>query len=753
MVNSLAARKLVAVNSTGLIGGAEIVLLRLLDAARGAGWDVEAAVPDSDLSERLGRDGIRVCHIPDLKLPPGPRPVALARAGLRSALAARRIRRVAEGADVVLANGLLTLPAVRLARLDVPVVLFVHDVIDRRDWTGLLQRCRRTVSLAISPSEAAARPVRAVGIPTRVIQNGTPWPVAPAPVAAPDPPVVGEAGVLTPMKGQDLLLDAVARLPRRDVLVELAGDTPPKDHEYADQLRARAGRSDLAGRVRFLGRVPDMAERMRRWSVVALPSVVPEAAPLSLLEAMSLGVPVVATDHGGAAETVDGAGVLVPPGDIDAIASALTQLLDDREARTRCAAAGRNAVSKHFTIEHQERQLLGALDDVIGPRPISITWVVPDLVAGLGGTTSQTLTTAHELSRRGHRVRLVGRRREPGLPRRDVVEGLPVERVGVPGIGALAEKVSLFFLWADLVRHRRTTEAVHVVMYPDFTLSAALAGLHRRTVMEWAGLGDATDSLGRARGVVRSLQRWLRRGVLRSCRNIVLSSELQRELDAFGIDSQIVPVPVDLARFHPPTDAQRGDARARLELANDEFVVVYTGQLRRLKAVDRLIAAFASFVATGRRGRLLIVGGASGTDDACEDDLRAQVRSANLDHHVTFTGRVRAVEGYLWAADAFVLPSEREGLSNSLVEAMACGLACVAPSYPIGAEVLEGAGVVPSDNTPQSLSDALVRLSDDSDARARFGTAAAARARERWNLRRVVDEYERVYMQLAGRSR
>jgi glycosyltransferase involved in cell wall biosynthesis len=290
-------------------------------------------------------------------------------------------------------------------------------------------------------------------------------------------------------------------------------------------------------------------------------------------------------------------------------------------------------------------------------------------------------------------------------------------------------------------------------MYPDFVLSSALAGLRRRTVMEWAGLGDATDTLGPTAGLLRRLQRRFRRRVLRRSRNIVLTSALHDELDALGVESEILPVPVDLARFHPPPDAERRDVRARLGLPNDDLVVVYTGQLRRLKAVDRLIDAFVRFAATGRHGRLLIVGGASGTADACEDELRAQVRSAPIDELVTFTGRVPAVEPYLWAADVFVLPSEREGLSNSLVEAMACGLACVAPAYPIGTEVLEGAGLVAPDNTPESLLDALVLLADDPESRMHLGKAAAARARAEWSLDSVVDAYERVYVELARGAR
>ena len=88
---------------------------------------------------------------------------------------------------------------------------------------------------------------------------------------------------------------------------------------------------------------------------------------------------------------------------------------------------------------------------------------------------------------------------------------------------------------------------------------------------------------------------------------------------------------------------------------------------------------------------------------------------------------------------------EREGLSNSLAEAMACGLACIAPEYPIGGEVLGDAGVVPPDNDPQSLLDGLVALADDSSRRVSLGAVAAERARRSWSTDAVVDAYERIY--------
>ena len=84
--------------------------------------------------------------------------------------------------------------------------------------------------------------------------------------------------------------------------------------------------------------------------------------------------------------------------------------------------------------------------------------------------------------------------------------------------------------------------------------------MSRRTVMVWAGLGDATDTLSPTCGLARRMQRWLRRRVLARCRHLVLTSALEQELGALGFESEIVPVPIDLTRFRPPSAQERRDA-------------------------------------------------------------------------------------------------------------------------------------------------------------------------------------------------
>jgi glycosyltransferase involved in cell wall biosynthesis len=195
---------------------------------------------------------------------------------------------------------------------------------------------------AVAVAGATARPLRGLLPLVGVRANGVPWPVEPVPLEVHEPPIVGSAALLVGWKGQSVLLEALAQLP--GVHGELAGGRLPTEGAYAEGLEARAAQTDLVGRVRLLGHV-DAMEAMRGWDVAVLASLRPEAGPLAALEAMSLGLPVVATDHGGSAEYLsDGCGVLVPPGDASALAEGIRTALDaarrpDLAARARARVA------------------------------------------------------------------------------------------------------------------------------------------------------------------------------------------------------------------------------------------------------------------------------------------------------------------------------------------------------------------------------------------------------------------------------
>ena len=357
--------RLLAVNPTGQSSGAETVLVRALTAAVSEGWDVTVACPQGPLGGRLDAHGLRRQPLPELKLPGGPRALAAPLLGARTLEAAVRLSALAASCDAVLVNGLMALPAVRLARLGAPAVWLAHDVVVRPDLWKVVRLGSGALRGAIAVSEAAAAPLRRLPMDVRVVHPGTSWPVEPRAAEYRPPFVVGCAGALTPWKGQDVLLDAVASTNRHDLVVEVAGAPFPKDAAYADRLRRRARQPDLAGRVRLLGLVPDVAGRMRRWAVAVSASTSPESVSLALLEAMSMGVPVVATDHGGPAELVGDAGVLVPPGDAKALGGAISDLVDDPAAWRRCHRAGPARVAAHFALDTQNAALLATLADMV----------------------------------------------------------------------------------------------------------------------------------------------------------------------------------------------------------------------------------------------------------------------------------------------------------------------------------------------------------------------------------------------------
>jgi glycosyltransferase involved in cell wall biosynthesis len=358
---SLSKPRVVVLCHTGLYSGAEVVLERVVSAAVRAGWNVTVLVPEGRARDRLAAAGAIVHQGPNLKLPFGSKALGMANRAILSLEAARLLRKEARYADLVLVNSFHALPALAVARLRVPSVWLLHQVITSRFRLALVRLTKRAGYFTVAVSEAAAAPVRKLGLSVHVIHNGTPSPVPLAPEEPPKQPVVGCAAALTKWKGQDVLLEAVARLDS-SVHVELLGQPFPKDAAYERSLRARAGQSDLSGRVRFLGFREDVLDVMRSWTVAVSASVDPEAVGLTTLEAMSVGIPVVGTDIGATPAIVDGAGVLVPPRDPEAMASAISRVIGDVELWRRCHRAGPARVEARFRLDRQLDSVLDWLE-------------------------------------------------------------------------------------------------------------------------------------------------------------------------------------------------------------------------------------------------------------------------------------------------------------------------------------------------------------------------------------------------------
>jgi glycosyltransferase involved in cell wall biosynthesis len=161
---------------------------------------------------------------------------------------------------------------------------------------------------------------------------------------------------LEPVKNHRMLFRALEKLrPRFDVVLQLVGDGPDRA-EYEADLQRRG----LADAVEFLGYRYDIPELTAAADVVVLTSL-KEGIPRALMQAMAVGVPVVATDVKGTKEVVvDGeTGFLVPLDDADALADRLATLLGSAELRREMGARGIEHVRRHFDEERVTRRLVG----------------------------------------------------------------------------------------------------------------------------------------------------------------------------------------------------------------------------------------------------------------------------------------------------------------------------------------------------------------------------------------------------------
>jgi glycosyltransferase involved in cell wall biosynthesis len=291
---------------------------------------------------------------------------------------------VADGPQVVHANSLLTLPEATIARRrGFPVVLQVHEIPPpgrKRDLTLRWAAATADVLVGVSGPVSRMLAEHAGGTPVHTIHNGVP--AAPRAQPAPDTFVVGTIGHVSRTKGTDVFLEAAERALgiRPDLRFELVGPTRLwGDDEFDARVDSLAASPGLRDALRMLGHRP-ASDALARWNVFVLASR-QEAFPLSTLEAMAAGVPVIATAVGGIPEQIVHleSGILVPAEDPSAIATWIVRLQDDPALRTRLAAGGQERAQSAFTLQAQARGLDQVYAEAIARRTLPAPPETPNL--------------------------------------------------------------------------------------------------------------------------------------------------------------------------------------------------------------------------------------------------------------------------------------------------------------------------------------------------------------------------------------
>jgi glycosyltransferase involved in cell wall biosynthesis len=350
--------------------GAGISFLRVLDYLASYGWTATGWFPGSgrlvaESAGALTRQGVRekpmAFSVAGWRRPPG--------AGARLRRTPGYLRAVRRWLldvrpDVVHANSLLMLPEATVARtLGLPVVVQVHELPSsgrKRDATVRWAAAVADVLIGVSTPVSEMLREHAGRTPVLTVHNGVPL-AEPSPAAAHDGQfIVGSVGYVSRTKGTDVFLRAaeIVLRSRPNVRFEHVGE--PRlwgDDEFDQEVDELAALPALRRAVTLVGRA-SVTEALARWNIVVLASR-QEAFPLSSLEAMAAGLPVVATSVGGLPEQIAHleTGILVPPECPGAIADWILRLHDDLALRARLGEAARKRVRESFTLEGQAKGL------------------------------------------------------------------------------------------------------------------------------------------------------------------------------------------------------------------------------------------------------------------------------------------------------------------------------------------------------------------------------------------------------------
>jgi glycosyltransferase involved in cell wall biosynthesis len=374
------------VDHAGVLGGAE---LSLLDLAAALGSRAEVLLlADGPFRAALESRGVKVSveslralkHVKKDTRLPGPA------AFVDAVRIARHVARRAKAHHVIYANSqkafVVAAAAGLLARR--PVVWHLRDILAPPHFSDT--NVRAAVTLAnlraarvITNSRATAAAFTQAGgheSLVRVVHNGIdPAPfdaVTPAAAAATraalgvpaDAYVVALFGRFHPWKGQQVLLDALTRLPRVHAL--FVGAPLFGEEAFASALQAQAAKTGVADRAHFLGFRADVPELMRASDAVVHASVYPEPFGRVIVEGMLAGRPVIATRAGGVTEIVDDEiAVLVPPNDAEALARAIESLAGDPGHAAAMAARGAARARKEFSLAAMVRGVEDAMRDLL----------------------------------------------------------------------------------------------------------------------------------------------------------------------------------------------------------------------------------------------------------------------------------------------------------------------------------------------------------------------------------------------------
>jgi len=614
-------------------------------------------------------------------------------------------------------------------------------------WLRTYEQC---VDLFLAPSEFVRNKLIASGIPSRRIEVLRHFQkLLPPNRLIPDEGYILYFGRLSPEKGVDELLHAMVRVPHIPLVI--AGDGPERK-----RLEALSHNLNLT-QVLFAGTVRDaqLDKLIAASTFTVFPSRAYETLGKSILESYAWGRPVVASDLGSRRELVEHGvtGLLYPPGDRDKLAAAIEALYDCAGVAASMGAAARRRIQRNHDPDHHLDALLEIYSRLARspslPAPnkvVSFAEPLPStphravrvaFIGGRGviskysGIESFYEQAGAELARLGHQVTVYCR--TYFTPRGPVHNGMSVLRLPTIRTKHLETVVHTALSTLHAMFSRCDVVHYHCLGPALFSFLPRLTG--KKTVVTVQGLDWQRRKWGR---IAARILRWGESAAVMSPNaTTVVSKTLQHYYwERYRSRTYYIPNGASaIVRRDPRRLADWG-------LLPDNYVL-FLGRFSPEKNCDLLIAAFED-VATDMK---LVLAGGSSHSDAYADSLRR-----HQSDRVTILPWVSGddLDELLSNSALFVLPSDLEGLSLALLDAMAAGVCVLTSDIPENSEVVSGVGFTFRSRDQQDLTRVLDVLVHNPGLRHQMALRARERIDEQYRWPTIARSLESVYYEVLG---
>jgi glycosyltransferase involved in cell wall biosynthesis len=610
-------------------------------------------------------------------------------------------------------------------------------------WLRTYQRC---VDMFLAPSEFVRDKLIAGGFSAKRIEVLPHFQTLPRGDQQPtsDEGYVLYFGRLSPEKGAYELLRAMVRLPHTPLIIAGEGPERPRLEALARELNLK--------QVSFVGMVhgDKLQKLIAGCSFSVFPSLAYETLGKSILESYAWGRPVIASDLGSRREFVEHGvtGLLYPGGDREQLAHSIGFLFDRPDLIEKMGAAARSRVKTNHSPDQHIEKLLDLYRRLTStkklwsfptspesPRPrrsVRVAFIGGrGLVSKYSGIESYYEQAGKELARLGHEVTVYCR--SYFTPAMSTHNGMRVQRLPTIRSKHLETFIHTLLSTAHAMMSDYDVVHYHCLGPALFSFLPRLVG--KKTVVTVQGLDWQRRKWGR---IASSVLRWGEAAAVSAPDATMVVSRTLQEHYRRQYKRNTIYIP------NGATIAPRRLPRKLIEwdLVADNYVL-FLGRFSPEKNCHLLIDAFEN-VHTNMK--LLLAGGSSHSD-AYANGLRCHESD-----QIRFLPWVAGndLEELLSHAALFVLPSEIEGLSLALLDAMAAGVCVLTSDIPENKEVVQDAGFTFRTGDQTDLERMLDKLIHDPELRRQTATRERERIREKYLWPVVARSVEDTYYSLLG---